>query len=149
MESIPDKAHIARHVTPSRMPNGEAEPRAFHLRLHETALSVNHLEHWGAGDQLTQLQKIYETSSVEHIGIEGREYGNNDCFAVLNVGDLRSKLRRHTGDPLIDIVQDPLGKNESHALVVGLEAHRNDDAIPVIIASCVLFLAHVKSGARF
>ena len=93
-------------------------------------ISVNHMDHWPTLGRVAQLSNIYETTLKQNkADKEGRNYNNNDCFAVMSVGKALAELQRVAPNGSFSICATPFGRNVSHADIFGLDLYRDTDPI--------------------
>ena len=134
-EPLPDRDHVARYCKPSTVgERGQLMASAFAIRSGESYLSVNWLEHFGVpggtdngmggtGDGLggtgektgigAALNRVRET-----LRSKGSRLRSNGRFALLNVGTVKTTIRRTFGRSL-HINHLPLADDASHAGILG------------------------------
>lgn len=116
-KAIERNHNVVRYAGHSKIDTntGNAGRLAFQLREDEVGLSVNWLEYYADKSKHEQLKKIQcdMKSTGRHIGING-------IFAELNVGDAIDKVLDECGVET-DFSHDPLCKNPSHTLMLGLK----------------------------
>jgi hypothetical protein len=131
-QAIPHSDHVGRYCKASTVENGEISAAAFMMRETEQYLSVNWLEVLNRSDrtiQIRDLRALYATKL--RVGTTAR-------IAVLNVGDLRTKVERESPDSrLLRVLHEPEEPNDpSHAGIY--EIPHDDEIIAELIAQVVL-----------
>ena len=118
-EPLPDRDHVSRYCKPSTVgERGQPLASAFAIRSGEGYLSVNWLEHFGepvgepAGTEAA-LNRVRET-----LRSKGFRLRSNGRFALLNVGTVKTTIRR-TYRRSLHVNYLPLTDDESHAGILG------------------------------
>lgn len=118
-EPLPDRDHLSRYCKPSTVgERGQPMASAFAIRPGEGYLSVNWLEHFGvpiseSGGTEAALNRVRET-----LRSKGFRLRSNGRFALLNVGKVKTTIRRTFGRSL-HVNHLPLPNDESHAGILG------------------------------
>ena len=118
-EPLPDRDHVSRYCKPSTVgERGQPMASAFAIRSGEGYLSVNWLEHFGmrVGEPRgteAALNRVRET-----LRGKGFRLRSNGRFALLNVGTVKTTIRRTFGRSL-HVNQLPLPDDASHAGILG------------------------------
>ncbi len=143
-DQIPDEDHVARLCAYSKLADGLPQPTAFMLRRDrpgcppEESLSVNWLEYLNCpnrNSEIAEIRKIYrETFDV---GAQAR-------IAVLNVGEVREKVKTESPDRrILQVLHDPNEPNDlSHSGIYNLR--QNDHVIAELIAETVCGIYHAR-----
>ena len=121
-DPLPDDDHVARYCRPSTVVLGMPRTGAFTLRAGEDYLSVNWLEHFGAGDVGTAVQLVRAAVARQ------LELRANGRLAVLNVGAARRAVARDAGFEL-RIEHMPTDSDPSHAAMFTSGGHRMKIAV--------------------
>ncbi|MDE0053971.1 MAG: hypothetical protein OXP28_07000 [Gammaproteobacteria bacterium] len=118
-EPLPDRDHVSRYCKPSTVgERGQPLASAFAIRSGEGYLSVNWLEYFGirvgepAGTEAA-LDRVRET-----LRRKGFRLRSNGRFALLNIGTVKTTIRRTFGRSL-HVNHLPLPDDESHAGILG------------------------------
>lgn len=118
-EPLPDRDHVSRYCKPSTVgERGQPMASAFAIRSGEGYLSVNWLEHFRepvgepAGTEAA-LDHVRET-----LRSKGFRLRSNGRFALLNIGTVKTTIRRTFGRSL-HINHLPLPDDASHAGILG------------------------------
>lgn len=145
-EPLPDRDHVSRYCKPSTVgERGQLMASAFAVRSGESYLSVNWLEHFsvpvgepggtgnglggtgdglgGTGDGLGGTGEKAGTEAAlnrvrETLRSKGSRLRSNGRFALLNVGMVKTTIRRTFGRSL-HINHLPLTDDASHAGILG------------------------------
>ena len=127
-EPLPDRDHVSRYCKPSTVgERGQLMASAFAIRPGEGYLSVNWLEHFGVpggtGDGLGGKGEQTGTGAAlnrvrETLRSKGFRLRSNGRFALLNVGTVKTTIRRTFGRSL-HINHLPLADDASHAGILG------------------------------
>lgn len=114
-ELLPDRDHVARYCKPSTVgERGHPLASAFGIRAGESYLSVSWLECLGGrGGSEAAVSRVRE--SLRSKGFRLRPNGR---FALLNVGQMKTAIRRAFGRSL-HVNHLPLPDDTSHAGVLG------------------------------
>ena len=118
-EPLPDRDHLSRYCKPSTVgERGQPMASAFAIRPGEGYLSVNWLEHFGvpAGEPRgteAALNRVRET-----LRSKGFRLRSNGRFALLNVGTVKTTIRRTFGRSL-HVNHLPLPNDASHSGILG------------------------------
>ena len=118
-EPLPDRDHVSRYCKPSTVgERGQPMASAFAIRSGEGYLSVNWLEHFGmpVGEPRgtePALNRVRET-----LRSKGFRLRSNGRFALLNVGTVKTTIRR-TFRRSLHINHLPLTDDASHAGILG------------------------------
>lgn len=129
-DAIPDKNHMSRYCKATQVADGEILSTAFMLRAGEESLSVNWLELLKCSTRDTEvgeLRRIYATKL--RVGARAK-------IAVLNVGEVREKVRRESPDGRnLSVLHDPLAGDPSHSGIYNLK--QDDELIAELIREVV------------
>ena len=120
-EPLPDRDHIARYCKPSAVDErGHPMASAFWIRAGEHDLSVNWLEYFGVrGGRGAIAEREAAVSRVrETLRSKGFRLRHNGRFALLNVGEVKTAIRRAFGRSL-HVNHLPLADDASHAGILG------------------------------
>lgn len=131
-DPIPDKDHIARYCTPSRVDNGKIQATAFWLRPDEEYLSVNWLEYLACSNRKNELAELRNAYSKNlNISPNGR-------IAALNVGKVRQTVLTGTTDgrnlSVISLQED---NDPSHSGIFNLPHDASKQFIGELIVSAI------------
>ena len=137
-DPIPDQDHIARYCSFQKLAGGLPQPTAFMLKRDrpgsptEESLSVNWLEYLECPDRISEIAEI------RRIYHETFDVGAQAKMAVLNVGEVREKVRTESPDRrILQVLHDPIEpKDPSHSGIYNLR--QNDRVIAELIAETVL-----------
>jgi len=104
-DKIPDLHHISRLCQPKHVPDGQQiEASAFMLRSDESGLSVNWLEFLNCSnrdDEIDEIRKLYSLK-FNRIGAKAK-------IAILNVGEVREKVKTETDDNRnLEVLHEPI-----------------------------------------
>ena len=140
---ILDEHHVARYCNFRNLDEVTGEPMAtaFMLRpeINETELSVNWIEYFGNINFAEGVDQIRESIT--------RKLGGKARFAVLNVGDAKTRVKDESSDRSeIDFKHDPDTSNVSHSKINGLnhDPAKNQE-VAVILAQCVIETFRAKA----
>ncbi len=120
-EPLPDRDHVARYCKPSTVDErGHPSASAFWIRAGENHLSVNWLEYLaGSGGRGVISERDAAVSRVrEMLRSKGFRLRPNGRFALLNVGEVKTAIRRAFGRSL-HVNHLPLPDDTSHAGIIG------------------------------
>lgn len=137
-EKIPDQDHIARYCPFTKLsPEGKVLATAFMLRAplpdrpDEVSLSVNWLEFLNCPNrdsEINEIRGVY-SSTFERVGSQAK-------IAVLNVGEVRSKVLKESPDNRnLEVLHDPQENDSSHSGIYNLK--QNDELIAELISKTV------------
>ena len=115
-EPLPDRDHVARYCKPSTVDErGHPLASAFWIRAGENHLSVNWLEYLGGpgGSGVISVSRVREM-----LRSKGFRLRPNGRFALLNVGEVKTAIRRAFGRSL-HVNHLPLPDDSSHAGIIG------------------------------
>ncbi len=136
-DRIPDKDHVARYCAPKTVPDGIIQPSAFFLRENDDSLSVNWLEYLNCASrdlEIAEIQKVY--SAKLNVRAKAR-------IAVLNVGEVREKIRTESPDNrILDVLRDPEEDDPSHSGIYNLKPDYE------LIAELILQVVNETYSAR-
>jgi hypothetical protein len=138
-DPIADAHHVARFCRKSSIDeDGRVAAGAFMLRKNvpgkgpEDCLSVNWLEKLEGGSTEERLQVLRHVHPLKN-------RTEREKFAVLNVGNARTKVHEQSTDKRwLRILERPSDSNPSHAAICGT-AGEDEDNIAHILADCILF----------
>jgi len=104
-DKIPDSHHISRLCQPKHVPDGrQIQASAFMLRSGESGLSVNWLELLDCSsrdDEIDEIRKLYSLK-FNRIGAKAK-------IAILNVGEVREKVKTETEDNRnLEVLHEPI-----------------------------------------
>jgi hypothetical protein len=130
-QAIPDSDHVSRYCKATAVENGEISAAAFMMRRSDAHLSVNWLEELNCPDragQIRDLQKLYARKLK--VGAAAR-------IAVLNVGAIRTKVKRESPDRrLLPVLHEPEPDDPSHSGIY--EIPYEDEIVAELIAQEIL-----------
>jgi hypothetical protein len=130
-ELIPDQNHVARFCRPMQVHEGQIQATAFMLRDDEESLSVNWLEFLSC---LNRESEIFEIRTVYSTKFK---VGARAKIAVLNVGEVRSKVQKESLDGRnLEVLHNPLSDDLSHAGIYNLS--KDNELIAELILETVL-----------
>ena len=129
-DTIPEEDNIARLCAPKTAPDGVIQATAFMLRMGEESLSVNWLEVLNCISRETEIAEIQNVySSKLTIGMRAK-------LAVLNVGEVRDKVRTESSDSRdLEVLHAPETVDPSHSGIYNLK--QNDVEISELILETV------------
>lgn len=133
-DNVPDKDHISRYCKSSFVEDGQIQATAFMLRNDEEYLSVNWLEFLkctNRGHEITEIRNIY--SAKLKVGAHAK-------IAVLNVGEVREKVKTESLDMRnLDIKHEPIDVppiiDHSHSAIYNLK--QDDELIAELMLEVV------------
>ncbi len=118
-EPLPDRNHVSRYCKPSTVgERGQLMASAFSIRPGEGYLSVNWLEHFGMPIDEPRGTEAALDRVRETLRSKGFRLRSSGRFALLNVGKVKTTIRRTFGRSL-HINHLPLPDDASHAGVLG------------------------------
>ncbi len=139
-ETIPDPHHVARLCNPKHISDGVIQASAFMLRMGEENLSVDWLEFLNCsrrGNEITELRHIYSKRFIK--------VPTHAQIAVLNVGQMREKVRKESPDKRdLSVVHNPEFNDPSHSGIYNLK--QDDEMIAELILESIFetHSAHVQ-----
>ena len=116
-EPLPDRDHVSRYCKPSAVDErGLPMANAFAIRSGESYLSVNWLEYFGVrgGSRVISEREAAVSRVREMLRRKGFRLRPNGRFALLNVGEVKTVIRRVFGRSL-HVTHLPLPDDPSHA----------------------------------
>jgi hypothetical protein len=127
---IPDKNHISRYCKATQVADGQVQSTAFMLRAGKESLSVNWLEF------LKCSSRDGEIGELQRISASKLSVGARAKIAVLNVGEVRKKVRRESPDGRnINVLHDPEAQDPSHSGIYDLK--QDDELIAELIREII------------
>ena len=120
-EPLPDRDHVARYCKPSTVDErGHPLASAFGIRAGENHLSVNWLECFGgrSGREVISERDAAVSRVREMLRSKGFRLRPSGRFALLNVGEVKTAIRRAFGRSL-HFDHLPLPDDASHAGILG------------------------------
>ncbi len=129
-DKIPDQDNIARFCRPMQVPDGQIQATAFMLREGEESLSVNWLEFLNCSSRESEINEI------RNIYSEKLNVGTRAKIAVLNVGEVRSKVLIESPDRRnLGVLHNPAIDDQSHSGIYNLK--QDDELIAELILETV------------
>ncbi len=130
-DTIPDPHHVARLCNPKHIDDGVIQASAFMLRMGEENLSVDWLEFLNCssrGNEITELRHIYSEKF--------NKVPTHAQIAVLNVGQMREKVREESPDRRnLTVLHNPEVKDPAHSGIYNLT--QDDEMIAELILESV------------
>ena len=120
-EPLPDRDHVARYCKPSTVDErGHPMASAFGMRAGENHLSVNWLEYFGVRGGRGGISEREAAVSRLREMLRSKDFRlrPNGRFALLNVGEVKTAIRRAFGRSL-HVNHLPLADDASHAGILG------------------------------
>jgi hypothetical protein len=131
-DTIPDPHHVARLCNPKYIDEGVIQAGAFMLKRGEENLSVDWLEYLSCstrGDEITEVRHIY-SEKFSRVPTHAQ-------IAVLNVGQMREKVRKESPDRRdLNVLHNPEDNDPVHSGIYDLK--QDDEMIAELILESVL-----------
>ena len=137
-DTIPDPHHVARLCNPIHIDEGVIQAGAFMLKMGQDNLSVDWLEYLNCstrGNEITEIRHIY-SKKFHRVSTHAQ-------IAVLNVGQMREKVRKESPDRRnLKVLHNPEVNDQAHSGIYDLK--QDDELIAELILESVLetHLAH-------
>lgn len=135
---VPEQDHVVRYCKPKQIDAGKIQPSAFILRENEKSLSVNWLEKLCRTNRSEQIEALRNIFRQKAFNVK-----TNARFAVLNVGNIRNKVRTETVDHReLKLTHEPSENDQSHSGIYNLHPDN------MLIAELIIETIHEDYPAR-
>jgi len=135
---IPDPDNIARFCKRTQVSDGQIQATAFMLRNNETGLSVNWLECLNCSNREREIDELRNIYLRKNLNVK---IGSK--IAILNVGEVREKVRSESTDPKnLEVFHDPSPVDPCHSEIVNLKPDDEEIAELILLTVRETYLAH-------